>query len=904
MLDSGFSDGWFPVDSSSLPPFLDPRVKADIVRCQQSVMAKSLDLENGKHCHLSADDPLPFQTLSRLGAGGYGQVDKIESKVTFKQYALKTINRRAAFGYKSKEAMKEFLLEIGRMRKLNHPHLVRYVGSYTDKNNLGLVMAPVADCDLAAYLERACVEASMLPAIRTSFGCLATGLSYLHDCQIKHRDIKPGNILVHNSNVLIADFGLSHDFLDTTSGVTPASPRYCAPEVAKYGKRNWSQDVWSLGCVFLEMVATLHGNNINWLEDFYGNVGTCETYFHENPAATELLIQQWEQSWSREDRRPLVWIRKMLAVDWRARPQTAEILACITDGGMWMYYCGSCCNPFSSDGPSDKRDSIASLFDEMKTEFTYQASRINTMMEAESPCPEASRIRARKPPAFKHRLITTSDITSDGLPEKSIPALVPKSKWSSPPHNDQTSASDTNFKISQTTSNATHHPQTRQIGDGNNGEGDWSAYNPALSPDRNRQSSALREGRICTDTATEYSNRPPSPEATTDNTLGDDQLKTTSTELSVPLHSRRVLSDPNSKDTMEPTRAVTGSERSKPIKTAKAEGGLHNKSPSQTSLLIEYFEAGKNRGKSPSRPSVRVRVLPSSRKGKSKANSDHLQSAQTSRKPSHTQRVSLDCVRDETSSEESPRKLWNMQFSPNHFPSSAAPVFGDSLSQSIGVASVIVTLAEWDPFYKPIPVRMKLPIVVDYCTSLLIRHGTEDVFSPRFEHDEEPPDELLLLFNSLIATFDSPPNYPDLASPDEKKELASEISALQLLFFYFDTRKSRLLPNSAVAKLTLLADTADAIDAEAANSIILNIRSPRRDVVIYLLAFINLMEVKLNNMAHLTRMFCPIFLSPWKYGEIAFRIFRYLVGNSFYYLSHTSTVEGQRLRQLRREKLN
>lgn len=79
------------------------------------------------------------------------------------------------------------------------------------------------------------------------------------------------------------------------------------------------------------------------------------------------------------------------------------------------------------------------------------------------------------------------------------------------------------------------------------------------------------------------------------------------------------------------------------INTAKKEGIAHKKHPSQTSLLIEYFEGGKAEGKVHSRPSVRVRVTPSSRKNKSSTN-DQVKITQTSghsRKPSYTRRISL-----------------------------------------------------------------------------------------------------------------------------------------------------------------------------------------------------------------------------------------------------------------------
>jgi hypothetical protein len=70
---------------------------------------------------------------------------------------------------------------------------------------------------------------------------------------------------------------------------------------------------------------------------------------------------------------------------------------------------------------------------------------------------------------------------------------------------------------------------------------------------------------------------------------------------------------------------------------------LHKKYPSQTSLLIEYFEAGKENGKTRSRPSVRVRVTPSSRK-KNRQGIDQVHLTQTTKnstKPAYTRRISL-----------------------------------------------------------------------------------------------------------------------------------------------------------------------------------------------------------------------------------------------------------------------
>ena len=139
LINAGFCDQWFPVEARSLPSILEPSVKSAVVQQQGLILTKSLDLENGRHRHFAPDEALPFDVLARLGSGGHGQVDRILRKTSFRQFALKRIRRRAAFGTgSSRDAVKSFLNEMRIMRSLQHRHVVQYVGSYTDKSYLGL----------------------------------------------------------------------------------------------------------------------------------------------------------------------------------------------------------------------------------------------------------------------------------------------------------------------------------------------------------------------------------------------------------------------------------------------------------------------------------------------------------------------------------------------------------------------------------------------------------------------------------------------------------------------------------------------------------------------------------------------------------------------------------------------
>lgn len=398
LLAEEFEDSWFPIGKRSLPSFLDPRIKAAIVEHQHLILTKSVDLEKGVHCFLDGTEEPLFNLIEYIGSGSFGQVSKIESRVTCKHYALKTVRRRAAYGPNSRQVMREFITEMTIMRGLRHPHIVQYIGSYTDKKDLGLVMSPVADCDLAVYLDTYCTQPKFHPTLRTFYGCLASALAYLHDHNIKHRDIKPHNILVYRASVLFTDFGVSRESLDTTSGTNAGTTRYQSPEMAASDRRNAKTDVWSLGCVFLEMLAALNGFNVNRLKSYYAGAGSCSTDFYRNLPATQQLLAHWRAITPPDYAKPIAWIESMLVENYQIRPTAAHIVAQITASGSgtrFMYSCKAC-----DDDLSDS-DSMSLMND---TPVPPQSARISARVQ-------------RRANASHHRLAsneTTSVIANHG----------------------------------------------------------------------------------------------------------------------------------------------------------------------------------------------------------------------------------------------------------------------------------------------------------------------------------------------------------------------------------------------------------------------------------------------------------------------------------------------------------
>ncbi|CAN6177794.1 unnamed protein product [Urochloa humidicola] len=112
-----------------------------------------------------------------------------------------------------------------------------------------------------------------VPLDRPTIGLQANslnGLTYLHERNIVHRDIKCANILVHaNGSVKLADFGLAKEITKFNAAKSCKGTVYwMAPEVVNpkktYGP---AADIWSLGCTILEMLTRqIPYPNMEWTE--------------------------------------------------------------------------------------------------------------------------------------------------------------------------------------------------------------------------------------------------------------------------------------------------------------------------------------------------------------------------------------------------------------------------------------------------------------------------------------------------------------------------------------------------------------------------------------------------------------------------------------------------------------
>lgn len=113
------------------------------------------------------------------------------------------------------------------------------------------------DQDLKKYLD-VCEDGLEITIVKSFLFQLLTGVAYCHHHRVLHRDLKPQNLLINREGELkLADFGLARAFGIPVRSYTHevVTLWYRAPDVL-LGSRKYSTpvDIWSIGCIFAEMV--------------------------------------------------------------------------------------------------------------------------------------------------------------------------------------------------------------------------------------------------------------------------------------------------------------------------------------------------------------------------------------------------------------------------------------------------------------------------------------------------------------------------------------------------------------------------------------------------------------------------------------------------------------------------
>eukprot|EP00667_Euglena_gracilis_P002654 EG_transcript_2660 len=194
-----------------------------------------------------------------IGTGAHGSVFVSLNTKTGELMATKqiTLTEASGQGQADQELVLSFKREVNVLLKLSHPNVVRYIHHQKVGTILTIFQEYVSGGSLESLL-------SQFGPFHESVICryaqqMFQGLAYLHSQDIIHRDVKGGNLLVSTTGIVkIADFGTAKMLKKGTDSLQGpfaphGSPFWLAPEVLKGVLVSKASDLWSAGCVIIEM---------------------------------------------------------------------------------------------------------------------------------------------------------------------------------------------------------------------------------------------------------------------------------------------------------------------------------------------------------------------------------------------------------------------------------------------------------------------------------------------------------------------------------------------------------------------------------------------------------------------------------------------------------------------------
>jgi len=201
-----------------------------------------------------------------LGRGTYGVVH-MAMLPGGKLVALKVVQVQKRHKSESIAAVRR---EVDVLRTLKHPNIIQFHGCHVNRREIYIFMELATNGSLT-QLARKFGQLSERN-IRHYTRQMLSGLRYLHDRGIVHRDIKGENILIDGNGVAkLGDFGCSKALAEAANhsqqgcASLVGSPYWMAPEVIRSEAYGTKADVWSLGCTVVEM---LNGGRPPWNETF------------------------------------------------------------------------------------------------------------------------------------------------------------------------------------------------------------------------------------------------------------------------------------------------------------------------------------------------------------------------------------------------------------------------------------------------------------------------------------------------------------------------------------------------------------------------------------------------------------------------------------------------------------
>ena len=195
-----------------------------------------------------------------IGTGGMSDVFIADDLRLHREVAVKVLRSDLA---RDPSFVTRFNKEALSVAALNHPGIVSVYDSGKEETPSGVMPYIVMEYVEGKTLREIIHKGERFPlqrAVEIVEGIL-TALQYSHKNGIVHRDIKPGNIMITDSgDTKVMDFGIARALADSGATLTSTwnivgTAQYLSPEQATGGQADARSDLYSVGCLFYELVS-------------------------------------------------------------------------------------------------------------------------------------------------------------------------------------------------------------------------------------------------------------------------------------------------------------------------------------------------------------------------------------------------------------------------------------------------------------------------------------------------------------------------------------------------------------------------------------------------------------------------------------------------------------------------
>uniref|UniRef100_M4BS48 CMGC/MAPK protein kinase n=1 Tax=Hyaloperonospora arabidopsidis (strain Emoy2) TaxID=559515 RepID=M4BS48_HYAAE len=321
------------VDAASLMPHESPSARTSFRSFTKLTQQFSLPGEdimhqfiiNGVRYQLAEK----YRMVKVVGKGTYGEVIAASDFVNGGTFAIKKLGQFLRHPKVALLALREIKLmsEIGTHPCLMGFHELQRPLDYEHFEDLYIIQ-PLMETDLCRIIHSK--ESLSDDQVQYFLYQMMCGIHYLHSADVLHRDIKPSNILVNSDcRIKICDFGLARhaNDRDLAEGLSEyvVTRWYRAPELLLANAYTKAIDMWSIGCIFAELLGRrimFPGTSyVDQLKVIVDIVGTPATFsFCDNPVARRYAGRQF-----------LIQSQKIPKVDWvqvfpEANPDGLDLL--------------------------------------------------------------------------------------------------------------------------------------------------------------------------------------------------------------------------------------------------------------------------------------------------------------------------------------------------------------------------------------------------------------------------------------------------------------------------------------------------------------------------------------------------------------------------------------------------